>query len=162
MDKAGLCPYFVDGIYQWFRKHQTCRRYVLSWCIYCRQVWDKHTGKGFVYEIIVIIILKKTHFFFLKIEKPRGSLCFLDTCFWEAYLAVRPSRHSHKGRFALQRRPRCDAVRALRQDNEALSALLTNLYFHKYLIISVPLSTQKTVVFGLLPENGGFLRVNTR
>ncbi len=110
----------------------------------------------------VMIILKKTHFFFLKIEKPRGSLCFLDTCFWEAYLAVRPSRHSHKGRFALQRRPRCDAVRALRQDNEALSALLTNLYFHKYLIISVPLSTQKTVVFGLLPENGGFLRVNTR
>ncbi len=109
-----------------------------------------------------MIILKKTHFFFLKIEKPRGSLCFLDTCFWEAYLAVRPSRHSHKGRFALQRRPRCDAVRALRQDNEALSALLTNLYFHKYLIISVPLSTQKTVVFGLLPENGGFLRVNTR
>ena len=40
------------------------------------------------------IFLKKRHFFFLILEKPRGRLCFLYIRFWHGQLAVRPSLQS--------------------------------------------------------------------
>jgi len=52
--------------------------------------------------VYVHIILKKTHFNFREIEKPSGLLCFLYTRFLHCFLAVRASRHSRNGRFALQ------------------------------------------------------------
>ena len=47
-------------------------------------------------------ILKKTHFVFREIEKPEGLPGLLYTRFPHCFLAVRPSRHSRNGRFALQ------------------------------------------------------------
>lgn len=43
------------------------------------------------------IFLKKLHFFFLILEKPRGRLCFLYTHFHHRNLAAAASRGSRYG-----------------------------------------------------------------
>ena len=43
------------------------------------------------------IFLKKRHFFFLILEKPRGPLCFLYTHFHHRNLAAAASRGSRYG-----------------------------------------------------------------
>jgi len=50
----------------------------------------------------VRIIPKKTHFIFSRLEKQKGPLWCIDTRFLHGKFAVRASRHSSEGRFALQ------------------------------------------------------------
>ena len=45
---------------------------------------------------------EKTHFIFSRLEKQKGPLWCIDTRFLHGKFAVRASRHSREGRFALQ------------------------------------------------------------
>ena len=84
----------------------------------------------------VHIILKKTHFNFREIEKPSGLLCFLYTRFLHCFLAVRASRHSRNGRFAVQGGLFRNAITALLQGETALSAFLTKFFRCNVLTVS--------------------------
>ena len=91
----------------------------------------------------VCIILKKTHFVFREIEKPGGLLCFLYTRFLPYFPAVRASRHSRNGRFAVQGGLFRNAITALLQGETALSAFLTKPLRCNVLIIRASLLAQK-------------------
>ena len=98
----------------------------------------------------VVFLLNFPHLFFFEIEKPGGLLCFLDTCCGCHFLAVRPSRHSRNGRFAVQRGRRRTAVRALLQPDKALSAFFTCRFF------GVMLLTRWLSVLPVLMQNRVF------
>ena len=110
----------------------------------------------------VHIILKKTHFNFREIEKPSGLLCFLYTRFLHCFLAVRASRHSRNGRFALQRGLRRNAITALLQADKGLSAFFTELGFCNVLIISAPHLKQKQQFSARCAETSGRMALNIR
>ena len=110
----------------------------------------------------VHIILKKTHFNFREIEKPSGLLCFLYTRFLHCFLAVRASRHSRNGRFAVQGGLFRNAITALLQGETALSAFLTKPCCCNMLIISAPCLKQKTRFSEPCPEIAIRMSLNIR
>jgi len=100
----------------------------------------------------VHIILKKTHFNFREIEKPSGLLCFLYTRFLHCFLAVRASRHSRNGRFAVQGGLFRNAITALLQCETALSAFLTKPRCRNVLTVSASGLSQKSRISRSWPE----------
>ncbi len=110
----------------------------------------------------VCIILKKTHFVFREIEKPGGLLCFLYTRFLPYFPAVRASRHSRNGRFAVQGGLFRNAITALLQGETALSAFLTKPCCCNMLIISTPCLKQKTRFSEPCPEIAIRMSLNIR
>ncbi len=94
--------------------------------------------------IYVLIILKKTHFVFCEIEKLECHSYFFYACFIHGQLAVRASRRSHEGRFALQGGLFRNVITALLQCETALSAFLIKPCQRNALIISVSHLKQKS------------------
>ena len=96
----------------------------------------------------VRIIPKKTHFIFSRLEKQKGPLWCIDTRFLHGKFAVRASRHSREGRFALQQGRSRNAIRALLQGDKSLSAFLTKPLFCKVLTVSTSLLSGKSCFSG--------------